>query len=229
MARGRLAVALAATGIATALAPAAAGAYERCNGAVCAEVTPTAVEVRNGEALRRFDRLSFRTVALTDRRSGGKAWGAGRADFSITLAGGVEINSRAFTVRDVDGEAARARRAARGHAPQRPRPASRSSGPWRPTRASPASARRPWCAARRRWWWRRDPRRGARRRQPADDSRAARRRRLARAGLDRARRSRSATRTPAPGASRARPERASRSRARRSGSRSPTAPARPSW
>ncbi len=93
MARGRLAVALAATGIATALAPATADAYEQCNGAVCAQVTPTVVEVRNAEARRRFDRLSFRTTALSDLRSGGQAWGAGRSDFSLTLAGGVEVKS----------------------------------------------------------------------------------------------------------------------------------------
>ena len=101
MARGRLAVALAVTGIVTALAPGTAQAYERCNGPVCAEVTPTTVEVRNAQALRRFDRLSFRTTALTDRRDGGRAWGAGRADFSLTLAGGLELDSTAFSVRDV--------------------------------------------------------------------------------------------------------------------------------
>ena len=72
----------------------------RATGEVCAEVTPSTVELRNSVALRRFDRHSFRTVALTDRRAGGRSWGATRADFSLTLAGGLEVNSRAFSVND---------------------------------------------------------------------------------------------------------------------------------
>lgn len=100
IARGRLAAALAAIGVAAAFAPGGAAAYETCEGSVCAEVTASAVELRNQVALRRFDRQSFRTVALTDRRAGGRPWGGARADFALTLAGGLELNSRAFAVRD---------------------------------------------------------------------------------------------------------------------------------
>ncbi len=98
---------LAASALAAWAAP--AGAAQTCSGSVCAEVSATAVEVRNPLALRRFDRLSFRTLRLVDRRGAGRSWSPSRRDFSVTLAGGAELGSEALMVRDVE-----TRRVARG-------------------------------------------------------------------------------------------------------------------
>jgi hypothetical protein len=62
-----------------------------------ARVTANEVAIGNGLFERRWDRGSFRTLALTDLRDGGRRWGGARRDFSLFL-GDAEVGSGAFRV-----------------------------------------------------------------------------------------------------------------------------------
>ena len=64
---------------------------------VYAEVGPSEVVLGNSVAERRWSRDRLHTTLLLDKRRGGRSWGAGGRDFSLSL-GGIEIGSEAFSV-----------------------------------------------------------------------------------------------------------------------------------
>jgi hypothetical protein len=93
-----LACALAA---AAAAQPAAAAEYR--DGSVYASVGPREVVLGNELVERRWSRLPFHTAALLDKRDGGRDWGGGPREFTLTLAG-ADLGSERFGVEDVTVE-----------------------------------------------------------------------------------------------------------------------------
>lgn len=81
-------------------APAGAADVQR-DGDVYARVTSSEVVLGNRLAERRWDRASFRTSALVDRRGADRRWSSGRRDFTLSLSG-TEVSSEAFRVESVD-------------------------------------------------------------------------------------------------------------------------------
>ena len=61
-------------------------------------MTDGQVVLGNSVAERRWSRAPFRTTRLADRRDGGRVWSTRRRDFTLTLAGGVEVGADAFRV-----------------------------------------------------------------------------------------------------------------------------------
>ncbi|MEA2375855.1 MAG: alpha-galactosidase [Thermoleophilaceae bacterium] len=67
---------------------------------VYATYDATGVALGNGVVERRWSRSPFRTTSLTDKRSGGRTWSRGGADFVLEV-GGAQIPSDDFAVQSV--------------------------------------------------------------------------------------------------------------------------------
>ena len=77
------------------LAPGPAAAAAPSQDPAYARVSADAVVLGNGVAERRWDRRSFRTTALVDKRDRDRVWSTGRRDFTLTV-GGAELGSELF-------------------------------------------------------------------------------------------------------------------------------------
>lgn len=85
-----------------ALGPAAgAQAQDLRDGDVYARVADGQVVLGNSVAERRWATAGLRTLALVDKRRGGRAWSTGRRDFTLSV-GGAEVGSESFRVDSVD-------------------------------------------------------------------------------------------------------------------------------
>lgn len=83
------------------LMPAAAAARTSfTSGSVYARVTDSQIVLGNSLVERTWDRGTFRTTALVDKRAGGKTWGNIHPDFSLEIAG-VPLTSESFRVSSV--------------------------------------------------------------------------------------------------------------------------------
>ncbi len=99
MSRGRraaAAVTLALVALAAAAPASQAGVYARAGA--------DEVVVGNDLVERRWSREALRTVALVDKRRGGRAWAQPHRDFTLKLAGGTQVSSDAFHVVSVATE-----------------------------------------------------------------------------------------------------------------------------
>jgi hypothetical protein len=94
-------MATACVGLALLAPPAAADRLVR-SADVSAHVTARSVTLRNAAIERRWSRAPLRTTSLVDRRRPRTAWSSGGRDFTLRLAGGVEIASDAFRAREVE-------------------------------------------------------------------------------------------------------------------------------
>src|SRR3954451_8328154 len=95
------AAALVALGVVPSAAAAAATTYR--DGSVYARVDATTITLGNSLAERRWDRASFRTASLVDKRGSDRVWSAGSRDFALKLASsGAEIGSDSFRATGVD-------------------------------------------------------------------------------------------------------------------------------
>lgn len=102
-ASGRAAATLLATLALALLATAPARAAERVvrAGSVYARIGPERIVLGNGWVQRTWERRSFRTVSLLDRRGRDRLWSAGQRDFTLRV-GGVDLGSDLFGVTAVD-------------------------------------------------------------------------------------------------------------------------------
>ena len=78
-----------------------AGAQELRDGDVYARVDDGQVVLGNAVAERRWATAGLRTLALLDKRRGGRLWSAGQRDFALSV-GGAELGSESFRVDSVD-------------------------------------------------------------------------------------------------------------------------------
>jgi len=81
--------------------PAGAVAQELRDGDVYARAGGGQLVLGNAVAERRWSTDGLRTLALVDKRRGGRVWSVGRRDFTLTV-GGAEVGSELFAVESVD-------------------------------------------------------------------------------------------------------------------------------